>query len=161
MMRYTAVYPTDVHRAAATAVLEHYRRDDRVEAILVEQQRRTGRRGMRVTPEGLAHLRRYAWPGNIRELANILERATIVAPGRDLTPAFLDLPAGSAPALAPAAAVAPRGDVELITIDEVQRRHIRDVLAATGGRVYGEKGAAKILGLKPSTLQSRMKRLGM
>ncbi len=132
-----------------------------VEAILVEQQRRTGRRGMRVTPEGLAHLRRYAWPGNIRELANILERATIIAPGRDLTPAFLDLPAGSAPARAPAAAVAPRGDVELITIDEVQRRHIRDVLAATGGRVYGEKGAAKILGLKPSTLQSRMKRLSM
>ena len=50
---------------------------------------------------------------------------------------------------------------DLVTIDEVQRRHIRAVLAATEGRVYGEKRAARILGLKPSTLQSRMKRLGM
>ena len=133
-----------------------------VEAILVEQQRRTGRRGMRVTPEGLVHLRRYHWPGNIRELANILERATIVAPGRDLAPPVLDLPGGSTTAAAPAAiAVHSPGDIELITIDEVQRRHIKGVLAATEGRVYGAKGAAKILGLKPSTLQSRMKRLGM
>ena len=134
-----------------------------VEAILVEQQRRTGRRGMRVTSEGLAHLRQYQWPGNIRELANILERGTIVAAGRDLTPSVLDLPSGSL-ASTPAAVefrTADPAPVDLITIDEVQRRHIRGVLAATEGRVYGEKGAAKILGLKPSTLQSRMKRLGM
>ncbi len=133
-----------------------------VEAILVEQQRRTGRRGMRVTSEGLAHLRRYHWPGNIRELANILERATILAPGRDLTPPLLDLPGGAAPSNFPPAGAPPvAGETELITIDEVQRRHIKGVLAAAGGRVYGEKGAARILGLKPSTLQSRMKRLGM
>jgi transcriptional regulator with GAF, ATPase, and Fis domain len=135
-----------------------------VEAILIEQQRRTGRRDMRVTAEGLAHLRLYSWPGNIRELANILERGTILAGGRDLTPAVLDLPGGSSPmdrptALSPVAS-AP-GTVELITIDEIQRRHIRGVLTATEGRVYGDKGAAKILGMKPSTLQSRMKRLKM
>ncbi|MBX7185285.1 MAG: sigma 54-interacting transcriptional regulator, partial [Vicinamibacteria bacterium] len=133
-----------------------------VEAILVEQQRRTGRRGMRVTTEGLAHLRRYHWPGNIRELANVLERGTIIASGRDLTAAVLDLPGALAsPPAVPASAAPTTADIELITIDEVQRRHIRGVLAATDGRVYGEKGAAKILGLKPSTLQSRMKRLGM
>jgi len=132
------------------------------EAILVEQQRRTGRRGMRVTPEGLAHLRGYDWPGNIRELANILERATIVSGGRDLTPAVLDLPRRSSwPSGVMGPAAGPSLEVELITVDEVQRRHIRGVLAATEGRVYGERGAAKILGLKPSTLQSRMKRLGM
>ncbi len=135
-----------------------------VDAILVEQQRRTGRRGMRVTAEGLAHLRRYGWPGNIRELANIIERGTIIATGRELTPAVLDLPGGSGLTAAPSpderASNAP-AEVELISIDEVQRRHIRGVLAATEGRVYGDKGAAKILGLKPSTLQSRMKRLGM
>ena len=56
--------------------------------------------------------------------------------------------------------IARTGGVELITIDEMQRRHIRGALAATEGRVCGEKGAAKILGLKPSTLQSRIKRLG-
>ncbi len=133
-----------------------------VDAVLVEQQRRTGRRGMRVTADGLVHLRRYSWPGNIRELANILERGTILAAGRDLTPALLDLPGGaSTPSAGPSAAPEGGPEVELITVDEVQRRHIRNVLAATGGRVYGDKGAAKILGLKPSTLQSRIKRLGM
>jgi transcriptional regulator with GAF, ATPase, and Fis domain len=132
------------------------------DAILIEQQRRTGRRGMRVTAEGLAHLRHYSWPGNIRELANILERGTILAAGRDLTPSVLDLPGGSAPAPLPASsAMSAPGDVGLLTIDEVQRRHIRGVLTSTEGRVYGHRGAAKILGLKPSTLQSRMKRLGM
>jgi len=140
-----------------------------VESILVEQQRRTGRRGMRVTAEGLAHLRRYNWPGNIRELANILERGTILTTGHDLTPSVLDLPAGAHAVPVPDGMSAKEaGDgptranvTDLISIDEVQRRHIRNVLAATEGRVYGEKGAAKILGLKPSTLQSRMKRLGM
>ncbi|MEO5762603.1 MAG: sigma 54-interacting transcriptional regulator, partial [Vicinamibacteria bacterium] len=137
-----------------------------VGAILFEQQRRTGRRGMRVTSEGLAHLRRYNWPGNIRELANILERGTILTAGQDLTPSVLDLPLGQGPAFVGLSFPAPLAtvvslDVEMLTIDEIQRRHIRSVLAATGGRVYGERGAAKILGLKPSTLQSRMKRLGM
>jgi transcriptional regulator with GAF, ATPase, and Fis domain len=47
------------------------------------------------------------------------------------------------------------------TLDEVQAAHIRDVLATTGGRIYGEGGAAQILGLKPSTLQSRMQKLGV
>ena len=62
--------------------------------------------------------------------------------------------------LPPSTTAAP-AEIELITIDEIQRRHIKGILAATEGRVYGDKGAAKILGLKPSTLQSRMKRLGM
>jgi transcriptional regulator with GAF, ATPase, and Fis domain len=133
-----------------------------VEVILVEQQRRTGRRGMRVTAEGVAHLRRYGWPGNIRELANILERGTILAVGRELTPDVLDLPHSPASTAGPAGALMARpAQVELVTIDEIQRRHIRGVLGATEGRIYGDRGAAKILGLKPSTLQSRMKRLGM
>ena len=59
-------------------------------------------------------------------------------------------PAAAAPAAAP-----------LVTLDAVQRDHIRRVLAHTGGRVYGKGGAAQILGLKPSTLQSRMKKLGV
>lgn len=132
-----------------------------VDAILIEQQRRTGRRGMRVSAEGLTHLRRYSWPGNIRELANVLERGTILAAGRDLTPELLDLPGASSREAPAPPSEGEAGPAELITIDEVQRRHIRSVLDATEGRVYGAKGAAKILGLKPSTLQSRMKRLGM
>jgi transcriptional regulator with GAF, ATPase, and Fis domain len=50
---------------------------------------------------------------------------------------------------------------EVMTLDEAQRRHILHVLSLTGGRVYGEHGAAQLLGLKPSTLQSRMRKLGI
>ncbi len=142
------------------------------EALLSEQAARTGRRGMRVSAEGLQHLRGYAWPGNVRELANVLERATILASGRVLGPELLDLPSGGRASsvradAAPPAAGMPRtakgtGPLEPIaTLDEVQRNHIRRVLALTGGRVYGPQGAAARLGLKPSTLQSRMQKLGL
>ncbi len=139
------------------------------EALLEEQAARTGRRGMRVSPDGLAHLHAYAWPGNVRELANVLERATILASGRVLGRDVLDLPtsprAGSEPAEAvqdarrPTAAVADEAPVA--TLDDVQRAHIQRVLALCGGRLYGPRGAAARLGLKPSTLQSRMQKLGL
>jgi transcriptional regulator with GAF, ATPase, and Fis domain len=130
------------------------------EALLAEQARRTGRRGTRVTAEGLAKLATHAWPGNLRELSNVLERATILAAGSRLSPDVLDLPQArrDAEKAAEPKAAAP---FALRSLDEVQREHIRKVLAATGGRIYGRSGAAKILGLPPSTLQSRMRRLGV
>jgi transcriptional regulator with GAF, ATPase, and Fis domain len=133
--------------------------------LLAEQARRTGRRGMRVTAEGLKRLAAHPWPGNLRELGNVLERATILAKGRELGPEVLDLPVR---ATASSRSSAPReGDgeipagAEVPTLDEVQRAHIRRVLAVTGGRLYGRGGAAERLGLKPTTLQSRMKKLGV
>ncbi len=129
--------------------------------LLEEQARRTGRRGMRVTKEGLAKLALYAWPGNLRELANVLERATILATGRDLGPEVLDLPAraaltGHTPPLRRA------GSTErVLTLDDAQKAHVERVLELTGGRIYGKAGAADLLGVKPSTLQSRMKKLGV
>jgi transcriptional regulator with GAF, ATPase, and Fis domain len=132
------------------------------EALLGEQAARTGRRGVRVSPEGLAHLRAYAWPGNVRELANVLERATILAPGRMLGPEVLDLPAAPRAVSAPVPAPAPTTPGSAVaTLDDVQRAHIRQVLDLTGGRLYGPQGAARLLGLKPSTLQSRMQKLGL
>jgi transcriptional regulator with GAF, ATPase, and Fis domain len=129
-------------------------------ALLDEQACRTGRRGCRVSETGLAKLRGYPWPGNIRELANVLERATILSGHAVLGPEVLDLPTpartveqGAGAARAPAARVA--------TLADVEREHIRTVLAHTGGRIYGRGGAAELLGLKPSTLQSRMKKLGV
>jgi transcriptional regulator with GAF, ATPase, and Fis domain len=130
------------------------------DALLQEQVQRTGRRGMRVTAKGLARLAEYSWPGNVRELANVLERATILSPGREIGPAVLDVTPGSRPAVASVAEEEPASP-SMVSLDEVQRRHIRHVLAACGGRVYGPRGAARILGLKPSTLQSRMKKLGI
>ncbi len=129
-------------------------------ALLEEQARRTGRRGRRVTPEGLKHLAAYDWPGNVRELANVLERASILSSRRELGPAVLDLPAGRE-AQGKAVAAAPAAGARLATLDDVQRAHIERVLAVTGGRIYGTGGAAERLGLKPSTLQSRMRKLGV
>ena len=118
-----------------------------------------------VTPEGLAHLARHTWPGNIRELGNVLERATILTSAEALTPDVLDLPRGAqAPSRAPRAAAESAsldGGPDLRTLEDVERDHIRAVLRHTEGRLYGAKGAAKVLGMKPTTLQSRMKKLGV
>jgi transcriptional regulator with GAF, ATPase, and Fis domain len=140
-------------------------------SLLEEQTRRTGRRGMRVTPAGLARLEAYDWPGNVRELANVLERATILSSGAELGAAAFDLPARGGAVGEPARAVAPEAEDSparaplkpgaVPTLAAVQREHIIRVLSLTRGRVYGPGGAAALLGLKPSTLQSRMKKLGV
>ena len=117
-----------------------------------------------IGPEALAALEQRDWPGNVRELLNVLERATILCPEGELA---FDSPAtaGARPARR-AEASAPKGEasddaIPMITLDELQAQHIRRVVDHCGGRIYGERGAAKILGLKPSTLQSRMKKLGV
>ena len=135
------------------------------EVLLKDLARRTGRVGRRVGREGLAKLRRYHWPGNIRELANVLERATILSTERVLGPEVLDVPevAESAAEAAPVlrGPALPTESTRVRTLEEVQRDHIEEVLAMTRGRIYGSGGAAELLGLKPSTLQSRMQKLGI
>jgi transcriptional regulator with GAF, ATPase, and Fis domain len=99
----------------------------------------------------------------------VLERATILTSAEALTPEVLDLPRGAkAPPTAGPPPV-PRRDAtgadaaapDLRTLEDVERDHIRSVLRHTDGRLYGAKGAAKLLGMKPTTLQSRMKKLGV
>jgi transcriptional regulator with GAF, ATPase, and Fis domain len=126
------------------------------EVLLAQQMARTGRRSVRVSPSGIEKLAGYAWPGNLRELGNVLERATILSRSDDLGPDVLDLPRRAGPSSAP-----PPPSTGAVTLDEAQRRHIGHVLAFTQGKVYGEGGAAQILGVKPSTLQSRMRKLGV
>ena len=133
------------------------------EVVLRDLGRRVGRQGYRLTRDGLATLSCYHWPGNIRELANVLERAMILSTDRRLGPAVLDLPTPVSLARAEDRAVASitvsSGTVQ--TLEAVEREYIRRVLALVGGRIYGQGGAATLLGLKPSTLQSRMKKLGI
>jgi transcriptional regulator with GAF, ATPase, and Fis domain len=95
-------------------------------------------------------LQQYAWPGNIRELRNIVERAMIAAKGRRLS---IPLP----PPHAPAAATTRRGP----KLVDVEREHIRGVLESTGWRIRGTGGAADRLGLKPTTLETRIAKLGL
>jgi DNA-binding NtrC family response regulator/signal transduction histidine kinase len=98
----------------------------------------------------LEALRRYDWPGNVRELRNVIERALIVCPGPVLN-------------VEPPEAVNPIDEepVPTQTLEEVERGHIRSVLMRTGWRVSGRHGAAEVLGLKPTTLESRMAKLGI
>jgi transcriptional regulator with GAF, ATPase, and Fis domain/tetratricopeptide (TPR) repeat protein len=95
----------------------------------------------------------YTWPGNVRELENVMERAAILSSGDRLQ---LNLPpaGGEGPASG-----TPFSDNP--SLDEVQRRYIKHVLEITGGRISGPGGAAEILGMKRTTLQARMRRLGI
>lgn len=95
----------------------------------------------------MAALQAYPWPGNIRELRNVIERSMILARGPELN-AELPEPAGSTQDM---------GE----DMRDVEQRHIRRVLEKTGGRIRGKGGAAELLGLKPSTLYARMKKLNI
>jgi PAS domain S-box-containing protein len=102
----------------------------------------------RISEQMMADLQRYQWPGNIRELEHVIERAMILSEGSVLEPIdWLSEHNGKSGATKPQ------------TLDEMERRHIVDVLEQTNWRVSGEKGAAKILGLNPTTLEARMKKL--
>jgi transcriptional regulator of acetoin/glycerol metabolism len=92
----------------------------------------------------------YDWPGNIRELENIIERAVIVCKGKRLEAGDW-LPHKCMPA----------GASNITTLEEMEKVHILKVLESTRWQVSGEKGAAKILGLNQNTLVSRMKKLNI
>jgi transcriptional regulator with GAF, ATPase, and Fis domain len=95
-------------------------------------------------------LETYDWPGNVRELENVIQRAIILSPGPTLS-----LGDAWVPMLEPV----PIG--ESVTLLEVERRHIVNVLRTSHGRIEGAGGAAQVLGMKPSTLRSRMAKLGI
>jgi PAS domain S-box-containing protein len=131
-------------------------------SFIKEFERTTGKAIASVPGATMEALKRQPWPGNVRELRNVIERAMIVTRGPAL---HIDLPSLSgATALTPAhsAAEGPEdAPTDGLTLDEVQRRHILAVLHKTGWRVSGKHGAAAILGLKPTTLESRMAKLGI
>jgi transcriptional regulator with GAF, ATPase, and Fis domain len=93
----------------------------------------------------------YDWPGNVREVRNIVERAMIVSSGRVLE-VGLPIAAGNRE---------DASEQSRQSLAEVERNHILAVVKSTGWRIRGPGGAASILGLKPTTLEARMKRLGL
>jgi transcriptional regulator with GAF, ATPase, and Fis domain len=115
-------------------------------AFVKELCKKLGKKIDSISRKSMDELQRYPWPGNIRELRNVIERAMIVTESSTLQVQL--------PHTAPTAAAD-------LSMDEMQRRHILAVLEQAGGRVRGKHGAAELLGMKPTTLDNRMKKLGV
>jgi formate hydrogenlyase transcriptional activator len=141
-----------------------------------------GKRIDGVSKQGMEQLVAYDWPGNVRELQNIVERAMVLAKGPvlELGQDFpLTAPDGQGSALGAAAAVpvnAPKPSISPapaadhapapgapgpVSLEEVGKQHILSVLERCGGVIEGPRGAARLLNLRPSTLRSRLKKLGL
>jgi formate hydrogenlyase transcriptional activator len=114
---------------------------------------RMGRRIETIPSDVMEALVRYPWPGNIRELQNVVERAVILSPGPSL-----QIPLGEYQSAAEQASAA---TAEAVTLADAERDHILGVLHETGWVVGGPKGAASRLGMRRSTLQWKMKKLGI
>jgi formate hydrogenlyase transcriptional activator len=106
-----------------------------------------GKRIEAIPRDNMAMLQQYPWPGNIRELRNVVERAMIVANGPRLT---LTLPTTTR-----------RMTKRSLKLVDVEKEHIRSVLESTAWRIRGASGAADKLGLKPTTLETRLAKLGL
>jgi transcriptional regulator of acetoin/glycerol metabolism len=106
-----------------------------------------GKRIDHIPRKNMEDLQQYPWPGNARELRNVVEHAMIASNGKTLQvdsprKAFLEIPAN-------------------LILEDAERRHIMGVLHKCGWRLSGQGGASEILGLKRTTLQSKMKKLGI
>jgi transcriptional regulator with GAF, ATPase, and Fis domain len=111
-----------------------------------------------LAPGALERLKAYDWPGNVRELENLIERALIQSRGGMLSFEILSAPHG--PANREMAPEAGRNQ-SVLSLDELNARHIREALDTADGKINGPGGAAQILGLHPNTLRSRMNKLGI
>lgn len=105
-----------------------------------------------IAPDALEQLMRYEWPGNIRELENSIERSVVLTAGTMIEVVYIN---------APYATVATPASLGVKTIDEVEREHILIVLQKCNYKIYGPGGAAELLNLPPTTLASKMKKLGI
>jgi formate hydrogenlyase transcriptional activator len=105
-----------------------------------------------ISSDSLEAIQQYAWPGNVRELRNVIERAMIIATGPRLK---IGVPKAKPPGTINGATA------RSLTIKDTERDHILSVLEMTNWRVRGKKGAAEILAIHPSTLESRMAKLGI
>jgi formate hydrogenlyase transcriptional activator len=122
--------------------------------FLAHFQRKLGKPLKGITPEGLERLQRYSWPGNIRELQNVLERACVLARG----PIVEIADEMRAPG---ASACEPDAEEPVLSLEESERQHVRRALEAANGKIHGPAGAAALLGVNGSTLRSRMQKLGI
>jgi DNA-binding NtrC family response regulator len=133
------------------------RRDDiprLVQHFAAKAARKLGKTLEGIAPAFIEQASAYDWPGNIRELENLIERAMIMSDGTRLDAIELFSKASPSDKASPVA----QADA---TLDEIERAHIRRVLERTRWAIEGERGAARLLGLNPSTLRGRLRKLGI
>ena len=106
-----------------------------------------GRQISTIKKMNMNRLQTYSWPGNIRELKNIIERSMILSTGTDLQISEIESETTT--------------ELANLSLKDVERNHILKVLNTANWRIRGDNGAAEILGLKPTTLEARMKKLGL
>ena len=121
-----------------------------VRYFTMKHGKKLGRKIETVPKKVMDSLTTYTWPGNVRELENVIERSVILSTGSQLE--FADW--------LPKQGISSQGN-KVPTLEELERQHIVEVLEMTGWRVSGERGAARFLDVKPTTLESRMKKLGI
>jgi formate hydrogenlyase transcriptional activator len=119
-----------------------------------------------VPAEVMDSLANYAWPGNIRELENLIERAVLLSPGKELRVPLTELKPGSlladsASLFAPSVDAGSPAGASIATLEDAERQHILRALRQTEWRIAGPRGAATVLGMKRTTLQARMRKLGI
>jgi transcriptional regulator with GAF, ATPase, and Fis domain len=133
------------------------------EAFLRSFSERAGRDPLDLTPDFIRRLRAYHWPGNIRELQNILERAVILSHGQTLNLDGILPPAAAGATSKPDDNGSPERAMPLTAgeLRELERANVLQALEQCGWKIAGESGAARVLGLAPSRLASRMKSLGI
>jgi len=149
------------------------RRDDIVLLVryFVQRFSRSLNKGVEYIPaDVLDALVQYSWPGNVRELENLIERAVLLSPGKELRVPLAELK--STPITAQASGADPSSSFTSLTsaapaispistLQEAERQHILRALKQTQWRIAGPKGAANLLGMKRTTLQARMRKLGI
>jgi formate hydrogenlyase transcriptional activator len=116
-----------------------------------------------VPADAMDALANYAWPGNIRELENLIERAVLLSPGKELRVPISELKSNSTvtPEAPSSFASLTSATSSISTLEEAERQHILRALRQTQWRIAGSKGAAALLGMKRTTLQARMRKLGI
>ena len=124
-----------------------------------------------IPADAMDALTNYSWPGNIRELENLIERAVLLSPGKELRVPLSELKSSASasgvdPGMEPAFGTMGSGAsaasaASIGTLEEAERQHILRALRQTEWRIAGPKGAAAVLGMKRTTLQARMRKLGI
>ena len=118
-----------------------------VRALVKEFQKKMGKEIENIPKRTMQALQSYSWPGNVRELKNVIEHAMILSKGKTLEVRLPNLASSETEAAG--------------NLENMERRHIVAVLEKTDWRIAGRGGAAEVLGLKRTTLQAKMKKLGI